>query len=135
MRNFYSQDGEAEILGPAMEEDVQLAFQESLTDFAKGPPSATGIHQSWDRNTSFRDSKKGVVSVTKAGKDTSNETLERNMKIAIRAFKVKHSEVIMTSAVETKIIKAAETISFVQKNGYVTPRKHSAGYEVCYLMI
>ena len=36
----------------------------------------------------------------------------------------------MTSAVKTKMIKAAEVISFVQKNGYVTARKHAIGYEV-----
>ena len=45
MRNFYSQDGEAEILVPAMCEEVQTAFQESITDFVKGPPSATAKHQ------------------------------------------------------------------------------------------
>jgi hypothetical protein len=39
MRNFYSQDGEAEILIPAMREEVQRGFQEAITDFVKGPPS------------------------------------------------------------------------------------------------
>lgn len=130
MRNFYSQDGEAEILTPAMDEDVQLAFKDARTDFAKGPPSATGIHQSWDRNTSFRDCKKGIKTVTEGGVDTSNPTLSKNMKKAINELKAKHSEVSMTSAVETKMIKAAEVISFVQKNGYVTARKHAIGYEV-----
>jgi hypothetical protein len=38
MRNFCSQDGEAEILIPAMDWVVQSAFDE---DFIKGPPSAT----------------------------------------------------------------------------------------------
>lgn len=130
MRNFYSQDGEAEILTPAMSEVVQLAFKDSLTDFAKGPPSATGIHQSWDRSTSFRDCKKGMKTVTEAGIDTSNETLATNMRTAIRALKIKHSEVKMTSATEMKMIRACETLSYVQKNGYVTSRKHAMGYEV-----
>ena len=61
MRNFYSQDREAEILIPAVDASVQLAFQDIITDFVKGPPSATGIHQSWNRNTSFR----GTETVTK----------------------------------------------------------------------
>lgn len=130
MRDFYSQDGEAEILTPAMDENVQLAFKDARTDFAKGPPSATGIHQSWDRNTSFRDCKKGIKTVAEGGVDTSNPTLSKNMKKAINEVKAKQSEVSMTSAVETKMIKAAEVISFVQKNGYVTARKHAIGYEV-----
>ena len=60
----------------------------------------------------------------------SNPTLSKNIKKAINEVKAKHSEVSMTSAVETKMIKAAGLISFVQKNGYVTARKHAIGYEV-----
>lgn len=63
MRNFYSQDGEAEILTPEMCDIVQAAFAAAFIDFAKGPPSATGIHQSWDRNTCLRDTKTGMRSV------------------------------------------------------------------------
>lgn len=129
-RNFYSQDGEAEILTPAMDVVVQQAFEDSLTDFAKGPPSATGIHQSWDRNTSFRDCKRGMKTVTEAGTDTSNPKLASNMKTSIRALKTKYSEVNITSAVESKMVKAAEMISFVHKSGYVNSRKHVIGYEV-----
>ena len=113
-----------------MDEAVQLAFELSRTDFAKGPPSATGIHQSWDRNTSFRDCKKGMKTVTQAGTDTSNPILASNMKAAIKALKSEHPEIIMSSANESKIIKAAETLSFVQKNGYVNSRKHVIGFEV-----
>ena len=76
MRNLYSQDGEAEILMPAMDKRVQTAFKDSLTDFCKGPPSATAIHQAWDRLKSFRDFKKGMKTVTEAGTITSNRTLE-----------------------------------------------------------
>jgi hypothetical protein len=130
MRNFYSQDGEAEILIPAMDERVQLLFQEINTDFVKGPPSATGIHQSWDRNTSFRDTKKGMETVTKNGIDTSNATLARNVKYAIAQLKLAHPEITLSSANESKIIKAIETLTYVQKNGYVQPRKHVMGFEV-----
>lgn len=130
MRNFYSQDGEAEILAPAMSDLVQEAFQDSLIDFAKGPPSATGIHQSWDRNTSFRDCKRGMVSVTEAGTDTSNPTLAFHFKQALADLKAKFTQVNIPSAVEAKMIKAAETLTYVQKNGYVQPRKHVTGYEV-----
>ena len=109
---------------------VQQAFEDSLTDFAKGPPSATGIHQSWDRNTSFRDCKRGMKTVTEAGTDTSNPKLASNIKISIRALKIKYSEVNITSAVESKMVKAAEMISFVHKSGYANSRKHVIGYEV-----
>lgn len=62
MRNFYSQDGEAEILIPAMDPSVQSAFQDTLTDFIKGAPSATALHQANDQNAAFRDTKTGMAS-------------------------------------------------------------------------
>ena len=46
MRNFYSQDGDAEIFTPTMDAAVQAAFEGANTDYIKGHPSATGIHQS-----------------------------------------------------------------------------------------
>ena len=52
------------------------------------------------------------------------------MKISIRALKTKYSEVNKASAVESKMVKAAEMISFVHKSGYVNSRKHVIGYEV-----
>ena len=130
MRNFLSQDGEADLLIPAMDESVQAALQEINTDFIKGPPSATGIHQSWDRNTSFRDCKKGMETVTKNGYKTSNATLARHVKEAIKQMKSAHQEVILSSANESKIIKAIETLTYVQRNGYVTSQKHVMGYQV-----
>ena len=39
-------------------------------------------------------------------------------------------EVTMSSANESKIIKAIETLTYVQTNGYVQPRKHVMGYQV-----
>ena len=83
MRNFYSQDGEAEILIPAMTEVVQAAFQGANTDFIKGPPPATGIHQTNDRNSVFRDTKAGMATVTKGGIDCSNPTLAANVRNAL----------------------------------------------------
>ena len=130
MRNFYSQDEEAEILIPAMDWAVQSAFAESRTDFVKGPPSATGAHQSCDRSPNFRDTKKGMETVTKNGTDTSNPTLSRHIKMAITTMKSEHPEIILSSDNETKIIKAIETLTYVQKNGYVQSRKIVMGYEV-----
>ena len=130
MRNFYSQDGEAEILTPAMDAAVQAAFEGANTDFIKGPPSATGIHQSWDRSTNFRDTKKGIETVTKNGINTSNPTLARNVKAAITQLRAEFPVVTLSSANETKIIAAVETLCYVQKNGYVTSRKHVEGYKV-----
>ena len=126
MRNFYSQDGEAEILIPAMDASVQLAFQDIITDFVKGPPSATGIHRLWDQKTSFRDTKKGMETVTKNGIDTSDAILARNVKCVIAQSKVKHPEITLLSANESKI----ETLAYVQKNGYVQSRKHVMGFGV-----
>ena len=130
MRNFYSQDSEAEILVPAMDEAVQSAFQAINTDFVKGPPSATGIHQSWDRNTSFRDVKKGMETITKNGINTSNATLARHVREAIGEMRSKHPEVILSSANGSKIVKAIETLTYVQRKGYVTLQKHVMGYQV-----
>lgn len=132
MRNLYTQDGEADVQEPAMDAAVQLAFQLSHTDFAKGPPSATGIHQTWDRNTSFRDCKRGMKTVTEAGTETSNPILASNLRAAIKELKSLHGEITITSVVESKIIMAAETLSFVHKGGYVTARKHAIGFEVRY---
>ena len=130
MRNFYSQDGEAEILIPAMDPAVRSAFEESGTDFAKGPPSATSNHQPCDRSTNFRDTKKGMETVTKNGIDTSNVTLANHVKSTITALKQEHPEITLSSANESKIIKAIETLTYVQKNGYVQSRKIVLSYEV-----
>ena len=130
MRNFYSQDGEAEILVPAMDEAVQSVFQAISTDFVKGPPSATQIHQSWDRNTSFRDVKKGMETITKNGINTSNGTLARHVREAIGEMKSKHPTVILSSVNESKIAKAIETLTYVQRNAYVTSQKHVMRYQV-----
>lgn len=130
MRNVHSQDGEAEILLPAMDARVQAAFMDILTDFCKGPPSATAIHQVWDRNKSFRDCKRGMRTVTEVGTDTSNRTLEVNMKQAFRDLKSAFPEVNIVSAVEAKMMKAAEVITFVQKSNYTNSRKHVVSYQV-----
>lgn len=71
-----------------------------------------------------------MKTVTEAGTDTSNPILASNMRAAIKALKSIHTEINMSSANESKMIKAAETLSFVQKNGYVNSRKHVIGYEV-----
>lgn len=81
-----------------MDEEVQLALKESRTYFAKEPPSATDNRQAWDRNTSFRDCKRGIKTATERGVDTSNPTFSKNMKKAIAELKAKHSEVSMTSS-------------------------------------
>ena len=130
MRNFYSQDGEAEILIPAMCEEVQLAFEQANTDFVKGPPSATAIHQANDRNASFRDTKTGMATVTKNGIDTSNPTLEANMRNAIAELKTAIPNATISSANVSKIIAAVVTLTYVQKNGYVQARKHVESYKV-----
>lgn len=83
MRNFYSQDGEARIFTPAMDAVVQPAFEGANIDLIKGPPSATGIHQSWDRSTNFRNTKKIMETVKKNGINTINSTLAKNVKAAI----------------------------------------------------
>lgn len=130
MRNFYSQDGEAEILIPAMREEVQAAFQEARTDFVKGPPSATAKHQANDVNAAFRDTKAGVATVTRNEVDTSNPTLATHVREAVVKLKVAFPNAIITTPNVAKLVAAVETLTYVQKNGYVTARKHVESYKV-----
>ena len=130
MRNFYSQDGEAEILIPVMTEVVQDAFQQANTDFVKGPPSATGIHQANDRNSAFRDTKAGMIAVTKGGRDFSNPTLAANVRNAICELKQQFPLAVISSANVSKIVAAIEMLTYVQKNGYVQARKNVESYKV-----
>lgn len=130
MRNFYSQDGEAEILIPAMTEIVQSGFEEANTDFIKGAPSATGIHQANDRNDSFKDTKAGMASVTRNQVDCSNPTLASHVRAAINELKETFPIAIVTSANVAKIVHAVEALTYVQKNGSVQARKHVESYRV-----
>lgn len=130
MRNFYSQDGEAEILIPAMCEEVQEAFKEANTDFVEGPPSATAKHQPNDVNASFRDTKKGVASVTRNETNVSNLTLAAHVRKAVQELKVAFPNAVMTSPNVTKLVAAVETLTYVQKNGWVTAKKHVDSYKV-----
>jgi uncharacterized YccA/Bax inhibitor family protein len=130
MRNFYSQDGEAEILIPAMDPIVQSSFQDILTDFIKGAPSATAIHQANDQNAAFRDTKAGMETITRNGVVTENATLAKHVKHVIVVFKVEHPEVVLSAANELKMIKAIETLTYVQKNGYVRASKNVMRYQV-----
>ena len=72
----------------------------------------------------------GYGDCDKNGTDTSNATLARNVKCDIAQLKVKHLEITLSSANESKMIKAIETLTYVQKNGYVQSRKHMMGFEV-----
>lgn len=109
---------------------MQSAFKDSSTDFSKGPPSTTAIHQPCDRNKSFRDCKRGMKTVTEAGTDTSNRTLEINMRQAFKDLRGTFPEINMVSAMEDKMVKAAEVISYVQKSSYTNSRKHVISYQV-----
>ena len=109
---------------------MQSAFKDSSTDFSKGPPSTTAIHQPCDRNKSFRDCKRGMKTVTEAGTDTSNRTLEINMRQAFKDLRRTFPEINMVSAMEDKMVKAAEVISYVQKSSYTNFRKHVISYQV-----
>jgi type II secretory pathway component HofQ len=118
--NFYSQDGEAEILVPAMCEEVQAAFQEANTDFVKGPPSATAKHQANDASAAFKHTKAGVAKVTRHRIETSNPTRAAHVREAVAELKVAFPNAIITSLNVAKIVAAVETLSWVMKNGYVT---------------
>ena len=135
MRNFYSQDGEAEILVPAMCEEVQTAFQESNTDFVKGPPSATAKHQANIAWAAFKDTKAGVAKVTRHQIDTSNPTLAAHEKGAVTELKVVFPNAVITSPNVAKIIAAVETLSWVMKNGYVTQKNIVDSYKVRSIII
>ena len=123
MRNFYSQDGEAEIPIPPMDPTVQSAFQNILTDFIKGAPSAIALHQANDQNAAFRDTKKGMKTITRNVTVTTNATHAKHFKDVIVNLKVRHPEVMLSAATELKMINAVETLTYVQKNGYIQARK------------
>ena len=107
-----------------MNPEVQAEFEKDGVDFIKGPPSATGIHQANDRSTCFRDVKKGMKRITKNNTIISNNTLKRHVKDPIDTLKRNHKEVVLSSVNESKIIKAIETLTYVQKNCWVQARKH-----------
>lgn len=68
--------------------------------------------------------------VPKNGINTTDVTLAKNIKIAFAGLRTQSQEVILSSAIENKIIKAIETLVYVQQNGYVQKRKHAMGYQV-----
>jgi hypothetical protein len=72
-----------------------------LTDFIKGAPSATAIHQANDQNAAFRDTKAGMETVTRNGVVTENATLAKHVKHVIVVFKVEHPEVVLSAAPTT----------------------------------
>ena len=71
-----------------------------------------------------------METITKNGINTSNGTLARHVREAIGEMKSKHPTVILSSVNESKIVKAIETLTYVQRNGYVTSQKHVMGYQV-----
>lgn len=107
-----------------MDPSVQSAFQEILTDFVKGPPSATALHQANDQNAAFRDTKKGMDTITRNGVGTTNATLAKHFKDVIVLLKGEHPHIILSAANESKMVKAIETLTYIQKNGYVQARKN-----------
>jgi hypothetical protein len=80
--------------------------------------------------TEVQYTKLGMETVTKNDIDTSNPTLVKHVKVAILALKAEHPQIQLSHANETKMIKAIETLTYVQKNGYVQARKIVMGYEV-----
>ena len=113
---------------------MQSVFQDTLTDFIKGAPSATALHQANDQNAAFRDTKTGMDTITRNGIDTSNTTLAKHFKDVIIILKMEHPEIVLSATNETKMIKAVETLTYVQKNGYVSSRKNIMSYQVWYLI-
>ena len=71
-----------------------------------------------------------TVTVTEAGTDTSNPTLALHFRRAIAELKLNFPQVNIPTAVETKMVNAIETLTYVRKNGYVQARKHVTGNEV-----
>ena len=114
---------------------MQSVFQDTLTDFIKGAPSATALHQANDQNAAFRDTKTGMDTITRNGIDTSNTTLAKHFKDVIIILKMEHPEIVLSATNETKMIKAVETLTYVQKNGYVSSRKNIMSYQVCMVFI
>jgi hypothetical protein len=70
------------------------------------------------------------VTVTRNGTDTSNPTLAAHVREAVDELKAAFPIAIMTSPNVSKLVAAVETLTYVQKNGFVQARKHVESYKV-----
>ena len=62
--------------------------------------------------------------------DTSNPTLAAHVREAVDELKTAFPTAIITSPNVSKLVAAVETLTYVQKNGYVQARKHVESYKV-----
>jgi hypothetical protein len=125
-------DGEAIILNQAFEESVILAFVNALIDYLKLGPSTTSIHQANDVASTFKDMKKGIVTITKSPtKLISNPTLHMKLSLSFEDLKKDFVMVDISSAYKEKIIQGVLKIIHLMKAGYVTGEKMIRGFIDC----
>lgn len=131
MRSFLSMDGESIQLEAGLDIETISLMIENKIDFAKGPPSATGLHQACDRSPIFRDSKRSLKENAKMGYDFKNATLETRLREAFQKLKSKLSSVSNFSDYENKIIQGLVNIIGIFKEKTLTENKIKNGFTIC----
>lgn len=128
---IFSTDGELIILLHAFDQDVIDAFNSVFAHYAKGPPSATSVHQPADVRANFRSIKTGIKEVDKKNKQFHNSTLEANINEAISAMKKEFTSVALSALKMRKIVEGLQKIVFVMRDGYLTSAEAAQGFVKC----
>ena len=76
---FFSTDGEDVIISNIWKNDLTASFTNQKVHYGRVGAGITGIHNACDRAVVFRDSKKCIAEVRKAGTDFTSEVLRRSM--------------------------------------------------------
>jgi hypothetical protein len=128
---IFSTDGEQIIMQQAFDEEVIAAFDSVRTDYAKGPPSATSVHQPADVSTNFRSMKTGVREVDKKGKEFRSLELDQNIREAVAVLKHNFPSVSLTAPKVRKIVEGLQKIVFVMRSGYWKAGEAVQGFVEC----
>jgi hypothetical protein len=128
MRSFLATDGEAVILKEGLEKTVVNSFNVNLIDYAKGPPSATSIHQPADRCPVFKKIKSDLKKLAASGRVLSNVLLKENMTAAFAEFPEKFPLVNVTADLERKYTDGCIKIIHCFRNGALINDKITCGF-------
>ena len=121
-------DGEALFLSQCYNPEVQQMYKDYLVDVAKGVESGTGEHQGKDRQTTFRDQKTGVKTVSRLCIDVSDDLLTTEVNAAFMLLSSRF-KITLTAKFKAKVVYALCVTKHVQQS-YSTPAKLRKGYHV-----
>lgn len=129
-----SMDGEAMQLGAGMEHEVYDQFVAHNIHFAKGPPSATSIHQASDHAVTFKKFEKGLEKMNKQATAKTNAYLKWQLEDAFGAVKRHYNsrniDLDITNDHRNKIIQGLINIIFLAKNGNLNESDIQDGFRV-----